>query len=266
LRNLNFQLKRILILAKAYPVRSLSYGETVCSAGIDLDTFKLIRIYPINYRDLDYKLRFKKYSVIQAECAWDRGDGRPESYRVRQDSISILGHIDTSHNWQKRKQYIQILPIKSLCQIMQEEQTDNISLGLIRPENIDFHYARKKNIKTAKKNLAYAEPGLFDKKKEPIEDIPYQFYYSFKCASAPECNGHRLAILDWEINQAYRKWREQYAEEKELLSKIRDKWLSISDCQKRDVLLFVGNLFRFRKVFVVLSVFYPPKISSQIKT
>ena len=259
MRNLKFEPKRILVLAKAYPARSFSYGETVCCAGIDLDTFNLIRIYPINYRDLDYTLRFKKYSVIEAHCAKDPHDGRPESYRVRQDSISILEHIDPSHNWQKRKQHIQKIPVKSLCQIMEEEQIDNTSLGLIRPENIDFQYERKKNIKTTKKNLAYAQPGLFDKKKEPIEDIPYRFYYSFKCALEPECNGHRLAILDWEINQAYRKWRDRYSDEEELLSKMRDKWLSISDCQKSDVLFFAGNLFRFRKVFVVLSVFYPPK-------
>jgi hypothetical protein len=67
-----------------------------------------------------------------------------------------------------------------------------------------------------------------------------------------------LAIVDWEIGQAYRDWRSRYATEDLLLEKIQQRWLDISDTTKRDVLFFVGDMKRFRKTFVVLGVFYPP--------
>lgn len=258
MKRLNFQTKRLFITVKAYPTPSISYGETVCCAGIDIYAANLIRIYPLNYRDLDHKKRFKKYSLIEAECAKDPYDHRPESYRILQNSIKIIEYIDTRNNgWQRREEFIKNIGVKSFCQITQEEKINKTSLGIIKPEDITFSY--EKRVAKNKTNKCYKSPGLFDKKKEPIEEIPYQFYYNFKCAGEANCPRHRLAIIDWEINQAFRKWRETFQDDKSILSQIEGKWMSIADTVKRNVLFFVGNLHRFRHIFTVLSVFYPPK-------
>ena len=57
--------KTILITVKAYPSPSRKYGETVCCAGIDIDTARWIRLYPIPFRDLDTSQKFKKYTIIR---------------------------------------------------------------------------------------------------------------------------------------------------------------------------------------------------------
>lgn len=41
---------------------------------------------------------------------------------------------------------------------------------------------------------------------EPLEVIPHRFVYCYECPE-PDCPGHRQGIIDWEIHQAYRKWR-----------------------------------------------------------
>jgi hypothetical protein len=41
LKTSGFENKRILITVKAYPAPSISYGETVCCAGLDIDRLNL---------------------------------------------------------------------------------------------------------------------------------------------------------------------------------------------------------------------------------
>ena len=58
--------KDILIVVKTYPEISSKYTETVCTAGILADTKTLVRLYPIRFRYLEGKQRFRKYQWIRA--------------------------------------------------------------------------------------------------------------------------------------------------------------------------------------------------------
>lgn len=260
MKRLVFLPKRILVTVKAYPNPSYNYGETVCCAGVDLNTGQWIRLYPIPFRDLENDKRFSKYSIIEAGCAKASDDQRPESFRIQSESIKIIERIEARQNgWERRKAIVSRLDVKSMCQVYQEEEQQKTSLGIIRPANVSF-IAKKKTAKDLDKRVkAYAHPGIFDKPKEPIEDIPFQFYYQFECASEPSCKGHLLSITDWEVNQCYRKWRYIYRDEQELLGKIEQRWMSMVDIAKRDVFFYVGNLHRFQNIFTILGVFYPPK-------
>jgi len=258
MKSLEFKPRTIFVVVKAYPTPSISYGETVCCAGIDLDNNQWIRLYPIRFRDLEYKKRFKKYSIIRAECAKASDDLRPESYRIREDSIQVLDHLGTNDKWEARKALISRLPTMSHCQLIKVEEVANTSLGIIKPSDISFHTKRRPPSRPSLRERAYAQKGLFEMPKSPIEEIPYRFYYHFSCASDSGCQSHALSILDWEIHESFRRWRETYQNEQDLLSKIEERWLEIADGIKNDVSFFVGNLHRLPKIFTVLGVFYPP--------
>jgi len=43
---------RIAITVKTYPNPSTKYSETVCTAGVDLDNNRFVRLYPVRLRDL----------------------------------------------------------------------------------------------------------------------------------------------------------------------------------------------------------------------
>jgi hypothetical protein len=53
---------RVVITVKAAPNPSERYGETVCVAGLRLDSDHggWVRLYPINFRELDDDSSFKK--------------------------------------------------------------------------------------------------------------------------------------------------------------------------------------------------------------
>ena len=249
--------KQVLITVKAYPNPSKKYGETVCCAGIDLETRSWIRLYPIPYRDLDSSQKFKKYTIIEVKCRKALDDTRTESYKVDCESIRLVKWLDTKQNWQARKDIVLPTTSCSFCEILMGPS--HKSLGMFRPTAIDFSW-RKSTLKDHQEvQSCYAQLSFWDKQKEAIEQIPFDFYYAFKCNGLSECPGHKLSIIDWEIGQAYRDWRRKYTSESVLLEKIRQRWLDLMCDETNDVYFYVGNMLRFRDKFMVLGVFYPKK-------
>lgn len=255
---MKLETKIVLITVKAYPNPSKKYGETVCCAGIDLQTNSWIRLYPVTYRDLEYSKRFKKYDIIKVKCAKAPNDRRVESYKIDVDSLIIVNHIDTKNNWQERRKILLPTVSTSFCDILTAVES-NRSFGMFKPSHIDFSYEKASSVKEERRKACYSQLQFFNEQKQAIEKIPFDFYYHFQCLDSPECNGHKLPIFDWEIVESFRKWRHVYRTQAELLEKIRERWLTRICSSKNDVYFFVGNIQRFKDQFMVLGVFYPKK-------
>ena len=218
--------KRVLITVKAYPNPSKKYGETVCCAGIDVDTLQWIRLYPIPFRDLDGSQKFKKYTIISVRCWKAPDDHRVESYKIDMDSIEPVSYLDTKRKWESRTKIVLPTVSPSFCNIL-EDTAENKSLGTFKPCEVDFSWTKANLESEAKREAYYAQLSFFDTKKDAIEQIPFDFYYKFKCLGRPDCPGHKLPIIDWEIGQAYRNWRHKYKPQELLLQKIRQRWLDL---------------------------------------
>ncbi len=259
---MNFEKKQILITVKAYPNPSTKYGETVCCAGVDINSSQWIRLYPIPFRDLDIDKKFKKYSIIEVDCAKTSEDKRPESYRVNSDTIKVIDWLDTEKGkWNKRKSIVLKLPIFSMCQMFKDAKEKDLSLGLIKPDEISFEFSKHSLSNQHSRKDCYAQLSFLNKMKDAIEEIPFNFYYRFKCAGEDTCPGHKLLIIDWEIGQAYRDWQSNYSKNDILVEKIRQKWMDIANTSKKNVYFYVGNMKRFRKNFMILGVFYPSNLA-----
>lgn len=255
---MSLETKQVLITVKAYPNPSKKYGETVCCAGIDLDTHSWIRLYPIQYRDLEFSRRFTKYDIIAVNCGKATHDHRVESYHVDQDSIRVLRHLDTKHKWQARREVVLPTASSSLCEI-QAMVEQNRSLGAFKPCDVDFSWQKAPVEDQAKREACYDQLSFFDRRKKAIERVPFDFYYHFRCAGKCDCPAHKLKIVDWEMGEAYRKWRDESDSEGELFQKIRQEWLTEICSDENDVYFYVGNMQRLRDQFLVLGVFYPKK-------
>lgn len=254
-----WETKKVLVTVKAYPNPSRKYGETVCVAGIELESKQWIRLYPIPYRDLEDDKRFKKYNVIEIKASKAMDDKRPESFKVNIDSINIIDWYDTDDCWKKRKNLLLHTRSSSLCEIYEESNRTDKSLGMFKPENVNFIYQQAKAKNKETREACYAQLSFYNKDKDAVEQIPYDFKYSFNCQGRSDCKGHVLSIIDWEIGQSYRAWRWKYRKESVLLEKIKERWLDRMFSDKLDTYFFVGNWKRFRDNFMILGVFYPPK-------
>ena len=126
--------KRILILVKVEPAPSKKYGSTVCTAGITEDG-EFIRLYPIPFSLFcDKDRKFSKYDWIECECekAEPGDDARKESYKVKADSIHVVGHIDTDYRWAERNNIVR----PHISRNFKELVAEGSSLGIIRPKEV----------------------------------------------------------------------------------------------------------------------------------
>lgn len=255
---LDYQPHKVLVTVKTYPNPSRKYTETVCVAGMDLQTHEWLRLYPIPFRDLAAYQRFKKYSIIAVKMAKTPQDNRPESRRVESGSIHVEGVLDTKRSWSRRREVVLANGHTSLCALKREQKSRGTSLGVVKPATVEFRAEPTELPDAELRKAYYAQSSLFGSTLTSVEPIPYRFSYRFTCPGEAACPGHDLSIVDWELMQSYRSWRIKYRDERVLLAKIEQKWQDEMFSPMRDSYLYVGNVFLHQQSFLVLGVFWPP--------
>jgi hypothetical protein len=92
-----------------------------------------------------------------------------------------------------------------------------------------------------------------------LEQVPWTFRYRYKCDMVG-CPGHSQSIIDWEISQFYRRvrnfddWRDR----------MRKRWVDEVCGTDRDTAFFVGNMHQHPGSFLILGVWWPPRLPEQL--
>lgn len=204
-----------LMLVKTYPVPSKTYGETLCCAAIDTTRGGWVRIFPVNFRALSRDTQFRKWQFIRATYGTARGDNRPESIRIHQETIQA-GEWLPPANWSRRRSFVDPLVVPSIEWLRRDNTINGTSLGVLRPLRIDDlliesadRWDPTSEEERVQLELAWEQSEL---PRTDLEPIPFRFKYRFHCEDVECVRGHEMVILDWEISQAYRRWRSTYGE------------------------------------------------------
>jgi len=259
--------ERILVIAKTYPEISTKYGPLVCTVGLN-ENLEWRRIYPIPAKiffDEQYShLRFKKWDIIEVELTDARPkDPRIESYKVvNWENIKIIGHVE---RWEDKIGFLE----KVLDKDIESIWNSNRSIGVIKPTKlIDFFDKSRERIKDeAEKevlnkikeaqatleqyiNTKVAENDILPEVKEKdikIEKLPW-IGYKFNCSNI-NCKEHEMMAIDWEIQELFRKYRQIDPVKKKVFFEFKNR---------RNIYFAIGNTWKFRKSFMIISVVYPP--------
>jgi hypothetical protein len=247
-----------LMLVKTYPTPSTKYGETVCCAAIDPTGGGWVRIYPVNFRSLNRDVQFKKWQFINATYSTARNDNRPESIRIQQETIKPGEWLPPS-NWARRRTFTDPLVVPSIEWLRRENASKRTSLGIIRPLKIEALLIEAADRWDPESEDARAQLEIQWEKNElpktDLEPIPFRFRYRFRCDDS-DCNKpHEMVILDWEIAEAYRKWRHSYPGEG-WREALRTKYLE--ELPSRDLHLIVGTHHRYGD-WMIVGVFAVPR-------
>ena len=248
--------KRALIAVRTYPVPSAKNIEASCTAGIT-DTGEWIRLFPVPYRLMDQEKRFSKWQWINVDLL-KAADGRPESYKINPDSITVGESVGTQDGWRARRDILQPLRSPSLCRIQKERDEHSFpTLGVFRP-----HQIKRLIIEPAVANWSdnqlsiLKQDTLFQKAPEQtLEKIPFDFRYEFRCGDA-DCRGHTMLCTDWEMGEAYRRWRRDYGDAWEAAFRNRFEKEMI---EKFDTHFFVGTVHQYPASWIIVGLFYPPR-------
>lgn len=251
-----YERKRILVAVKTYPTPASKGAEVSCTAGVTANG-KWLRLFPIPFRFMGGNQQFKKYQWIEVD-AKKSADPRKESYEVDIDTLRIVSDpIPPSEAWNARKEIILPLEVPSLCYLQSTRKQSGDTLGIFKPKTIHkFIIEPDTPDWTPEEREKLLQYSLYDKHPlKPLEKIPYKFSYRFTC-DAPDCSGHKLMCVDWELGQAYRRWRRKYG----------DKWeWAIIDRFETDMILkyntyfFVGTIHGHPGSWIIIGLFYPPR-------
>jgi hypothetical protein len=252
--------KRILILGMTYPSYSSKYVENVCTGGLEEDTGRLVRIHPIPARYLEPEHRFKKFQWIQAQVTKHPSDPRPESLRVKPESIEPQ-EVIPSKQAAERKRLIESSPymLRSVEELRERWKHDGTSLCAIKPKEISrvrivARPASERAEWVAKEKMLLSQGNLLERPPKPLDFPEMSFRVEWRCDD-DRCDGHEMGMLQWGIHELYRKYKATPSGEEKVTAKMRDE-LNLA---KRDVFLFLGNFRTVMWNFGLMDCFSPEK-------
>lgn len=252
----------VLIVVKAAPNPSERYGETVCVGGIRLDVehSSWVRLYPINFRELDDQSRFKKYDIVSVEASPSVGDPRHESWRPRMDTLVRKSHLTT---WSRRAPYIADHVADSMCGLLAavRENPPARSLAAIRPLRvsgieIERHpgWTPDEQAKIDRYVNQLELPGIGRGSKTALDAPRFKGWYRYQC-EAGGCPGHRQGIYDWEWVALQRRLTDR--DDAAAKAALQERFLGQICAPANALLFFVGNQVKRQHSFMILGAFYP---------
>ena len=211
-----WQERKALIIGRAYPEPSKKHIETVCTGAITEDG-ELLRLYPISWRYLNENQQYRLWTWATFEVRKSDDDKRRESYRVREESISILSHV-SSHA--ERFSLLQKAIFPDRETLNRRYREDWTSIGLVEIEMIEF--------RTSKPRVDWAEAKAYTKQShlyvdvKPLDQAPLDMKLRFRCKNNPACKTHFCRLIGWEYMEAFRKFRVKYGSDAEGIAKIKE--------------------------------------------
>ena len=255
---------RVLITVKAAPNPSERYGETVCVAGLRLDPDHTgwVRLYPINFRELESDNRFRKYDVVSVTARPNPGDPRAESWRPQMDTLTVETHLPP---WRRRKAYIDDHVEGAMCGLIKavRDGPPARSLAAIRPRRVtgmDIEEHPGWSDDELRKIDQYVNqlelPGIGRGVRTALEAPRYNGWYQYVCQE-PGCRQHRQGIYDWEWVALQRNLAR--LGDREARAALRKRFFEEICAPDKDLVFFVGNQQKRPRGFMILGVFYPPR-------
>ena len=253
---------RVLILVKATPQPSRQYGDTVCVAGVDMNTdpHRWVRLYPVPFRYLDGDRQFKKYDIITVRTRDAGADRRPESRKIAGSTIQIIQHLD---GWKRRSPWIEPLAGPTMCALVDRTRADinAQSLAAVRPAkviNLRFTKHPGWSANELQRFQDYRQQGDLFQETPPrlLDPPPWTVHLVYRC-QAQTCDGHEQRIIDWELTALQARYRNR--SEFELKAAVTHNFFEVPFGPGRAPMIFVGNQenVQRRSSFTILGLYYP---------
>lgn len=249
-------------MVRTYPVPAQKGVEVSCTAAIT-DKGEWLRLFPVPYRRLHISQKFSKYQWIEVGVT-KASDPRPESHKISQETIKIASDVlPTTDGWQARKDVIFPLKAESMCALRRHrDQYGSPTLGIFKPSVIEKLIIKPTAAGWTQAELEIMRQGdLFESEPaEDLEKVPYDFSYKYRCTD-PGCKGHTMKCTDWEMGQSWRSWRTKYGSDWE--SAFRQRY-ETEMRDKFDTHFYVGTLNKHPGEWIVVGLFYPPKLEPRL--
>ncbi|WP_156943106.1 hypothetical protein [Pseudogulbenkiania sp. MAI-1] len=245
-------------MVKAHPQPSKTYNETVCCAGVCMESGAFLRLYPIPYRQLKREQRFNRFDIIEATC-WKSEDPRPESHKLDPDSIRVMKQPGSKAKAESSPRLWLPHVSDSLETLRQQNVDESRSLGIIKPDagSVEFIVSKLSEAKIEEQEAAlsvHQQSLLFnDNATAPLPPPEYVFKFRFTS------NGKQseMKLHDWEVQAAYWNFRKMYGES-EGLNQLRYKYQE--EIPQQNLHLILGTMLAHPRQFITIGLLRSSKL------
>lgn len=258
----------LLILTKTYPNPSGKYRETTCVAAIN-KAGQLRRLYPVPFRLLDGSQKFEKWEWITSDLHKANDDHRPESHRLHIDTLVRTGRkVSTEYQWANRIRVIKENLVNSIDALEIRRQTTGETLGFVGPvELLELDIKPTKNKEwTDDEVMKLTQETLFDSNnvgnQKTLRKIPYEFRYKYRVLSDDSHAESTHMLTDWEIGALY--WHCTGPKYDDWEVPFREKLMY--EFSQKDLYFLMGTVHRFPDTWLIVGIYYPPKISIGVES
>ena len=232
------------------------------TAGVTEDG-EFVRLYPINFRDLQYAQQYKKYQWVEVKVSkHGRRDTRKESYRPVSE-IKILSDPIKANpgNWRERSRFVLPHQAASMEELKDHQDKDRTSLGIFKPKVVHDLVISPDDPEWKPEYLQeLKQKRIWETRKaslRPLRKVPFRFHFRFECDD-PRCNGnHRMSIHDWEVGALFWGCVDRGDSHEVAAQKVKDKFFSEICGPDKDTYFFVGTVHGHPRSWIVLGTFYP---------
>ncbi len=183
---------------------------------------------------------------------------------MKADSIRVVGHVDTDHEWAERNSIVR----SHISRNFKELVAEGASLGIIRPAEVldlvnePVHDTDEAIDRECKKcfQVIFDEGGGMRR----IPEIgPLNTYYRYRFRCEDDDVTHEIMCEDWELYESARTWIRRYGTDDATWKAVHDKYLREFRDEK-DLCFVVGTHYIYR-TWMIIGVYYPPRGSLDLK-
>jgi len=229
-----------IVLGRGCPERIKNGRVTVCTAGYSY-RHGFTRIYPTKIW-----MPLHQWSIIRVPLERNPQDTRGESWKIQgaksewdrlSEKIEVIGEL-------KREDRLNLIAnLTNDC--VNTINKAKRSLGIVKPIIEKCYLSQQEDYDTSTQLTLLGVP--LPKVKEQYPTIPRIRYRCLNC----ECKtSHDQQVIEWGFYEWIRKNPDK-------ADQVWENALIYS--QKHEIFFFIGNLFRYRNVFLIVSVLRLPK-------
>lgn len=237
--------EEITVLVRATPEKSKRNGEghAVGVTGISKNG-ELLRLYPLRFRYGEGLVDFRRNDLLEVTVTKPENDPRWESRKV-------LDYVNLERPAKDREIKELILP---LVTSLERLNVEGASLGVVKPELLNIEI-RVNSIETYDRQQYFDMMGDFLEKREKAR-MPVEIKYTFRCEGEEACRGHRILLLDWELNETVRNIVREEKEPEAVEKRIREELFEL--IKEKDIYFIMGTHFIYG-TWMITGIFYPEK-------
>jgi hypothetical protein len=206
----------------------------------------------VRFRHLEASKRFGRFDWLQIEMTKAQEDSRPESFKLKEDSIVVRKRADYSTPEENARVWLPAVS-QSIAALEDQQRANGTSLGIVRPEPSSVRFKHQTIARAPAEDqettrMVHQQASLLEPALKQLPAPEYVFRYEFVC----DGKEHEMQLHDWEVQATYHAFKKSYGSTDRALAMMTDFYQEKAPA--RNLHLIMGTMQKRPYQFICIGV------------